>query len=53
MYTLSQPVTLNDKSQKQIEFIPKVYDIAVRKYNLLSVSVGGHSQENLKSSNRI
>ncbi|MCB0371231.1 MAG: hypothetical protein KDD45_17900, partial [Bdellovibrionales bacterium] len=37
LYTLSDPVTLNDKSQKQVEFVPKVYGINVRKYNLISI----------------
>lgn len=53
MYTLSQPVTLNDNSQKQVEFIPKVYSIAVRKYNFLSISVGGYAETNLKASNKV
>jgi hypothetical protein len=53
LYTLSDPVTLNDNSQKQIEFIPKVYNINVRKYNQLSISAGGYSQTNLKASNKI
>ena len=33
LYTLSRPVTLNDASQKQVEFVPKVYGIPVRKYH--------------------
>jgi hypothetical protein len=53
MYTLSEPVSLNDNSQKQVEFIPKVYNIAIRKYNLISISAGGYSQPNLKARNRI
>jgi hypothetical protein len=53
MYTLSEPVSLNDQSQKQVEFIPKVYGVKVRKYNLVSISSGGASQNNLKASNRI
>ena len=43
MYTLSEPVTLNDNSQKQVEFIPKAYGINVRKYNQLTFSAGGYS----------
>lgn len=33
MYTLSKPVTLNESSQKQVEFIPKVYAVPIRKFN--------------------
>lgn len=43
MYTLSEPVSLNDNSQKQVEFIPKVYNVNVRKYNLISIGSGGSS----------
>lgn len=53
MYTLSQPVNLNDNSQKQVEFIPKVYNIAVRKYNFLSINAGGYAESNLKASNKV
>lgn len=53
LYTLSEPVTLQEKSQKQVEFIPKVYGIAIRKYNYISISAGGRNQENLKASNKI
>lgn len=53
MYTLSEPVSLNDNSQKQVEFIPKVYNITVRKYNLITISAGGYSQNNIKASNKI
>lgn len=53
LYTLSAPVTLNDNSQKQVEFIPKVYNIAVRKYNFISISVGGYAQTSLKASNKV
>lgn len=53
MYTLSEPVSLNDNSQKQVEFIPKVYGVAVRKYNLILVSSGGTSSNNLKAGNRV
>jgi len=53
MYTLSEPVSLNDKSQKQVEFIPKVYNVAIRKYNLISINGGGYSQTNLKAQNKI
>ncbi len=53
MYTLSEPVSLNDNSQKQVEFIPKVYGITIRKYNLISINSGGYSQNNIKASNKI
>jgi hypothetical protein len=53
MYTLSEPVTLNDNSQKQVEFIPKVYNVTVRKYNLITINGGGYSQTNLKASNKV
>jgi hypothetical protein len=53
MYTLSQPTTLNENSQKQIEFIPKVYNIAVKKYNVISIRTGGSEERNLKASNKV
>lgn len=53
MYTLSAPVTLNESSQKQVEFIPKVYNVTLRKYNELSISAGGYNQNNLKAANKI
>ena len=53
LYTLSEPVSLNDNSQKQIEFIPKVYNLKVRKYNLISISAGGYTEKHLKASNKI
>lgn len=53
MYTLSEPVSLNDNSQKQVEFIPKVYNVNVRKYNLISIGSGGSSQNNIKASNKV
>ena len=43
MYTLSQPVTLNESSQKQVEFIPKVYNVKVHKYHTVSINAGGYS----------
>ena len=33
LYTLSRPVTLNESSQKQIEFIPKVFNVPIDKYH--------------------
>jgi len=53
MYTLSEPVTLNDKSQKQIQFIPTVYNTNVRKYNLITIYTGGANDEGLKASNKV
>lgn len=43
MYTLSQTVTLNESSQKQVEFIPKVYNVSVHKYHTVSINAGGYS----------
>lgn len=53
MYTLSEPVTLNESSQKQVEFIPKVYDVPIRKYHLISLSVGGYDSKNIKPLNKV
>ena len=53
MYTLSEPVTLNENSQKQVEFLAKVYGVNVRKYNYIVVSAGGYSESNIKASNKI
>ncbi len=53
MYTLSEPVCLNDNSQKQVEFIPKVYNVPIRKYNLISINSGRYAQTNLKAVNRV
>ena len=53
LYTLSALVTLNESSQKQVEFIPKVYDLPIRKYHEIRISSGGYSQENLDASNKI
>jgi len=53
LYTLSNPVTLNDNSQKQVEFIPKVYKVTVRKYNLVPINAGGFIEQNIKARNRI
>lgn len=53
LYTLSEPVTLEENSQKQIEFVPKAYGVSVRKYHLLSLTAGGRTQKNLKAGNRI
>lgn len=33
LYTLSRPVTLNESSQKQVEFIPKVFNVPIDKYH--------------------
>ena len=33
LYTLSAPVTLNESSQKQVEFIPKVYNVTIDSFN--------------------
>jgi len=44
---------LNENSQKQVEFIPKALNALIRKYNLITVSAGGYSQNNLKAANKI
>ena len=53
MYTLSDPVDLEENSQKQVEFLEKVYAINVRKYNEITIGAGGYSENNLKASNKI
>lgn len=53
MYTLSSPVTLNDNSQKQVEFMSKVYGVNIRKYNQIQISAGGYQQRHLKAANKI
>jgi len=44
---------LNENSQKQVEFLEKVYGVNVKKYNYIVVSAGGYSENNLKASNKI
>ena len=46
-------MTLNDASQKQVEFIPRVYNIPVRKYHQIRINTGGYSQQNLEAQNFI
>lgn len=41
LYTLSRPVTLNESSQKQVEFVPKVFNVPVNKYHEVRISAGG------------
>lgn len=53
MYTLSQTVTLNESSQKQVEFIPKVYNIPIRKYHQITINAGGYTENNIKATNKI
>ena len=53
LYTLSRPVTLNDASQKQVEFIPRVYAVPVRKYHEININSGGYSQQNIDARNYI
>lgn len=53
LYTLSEPVTINDNSQKQVEFIPKVYNSKIRKYNKISISSGGYDQKDIKAQNKV
>lgn len=42
LYTLSRPVTLNESSQKQVEFIPKVYNVDIDKYHEIKIYSGGY-----------
>lgn len=53
MYTLSQTVTLNESSQKQVEFIPKVYNVPVRKYHTVTINAGGYTENKIKATNTI
>ena len=53
MYTLSKPVTLNESSEKQVEFIPKVYNVPIRKFNQILINAGGYSQNNIQASSKI
>ena len=46
-------MTLNQNSQKQVEFIPKVYGINVRKYYVVRFSAGGYSEKDRKASNKV
>ena len=46
-------MSLNEASQKQVEFIPKVYGVQLRKYNLISVSAGGYEQRNIKAASKV
>lgn len=51
MYTLSQTVTLTEASQKQVEFIPKVYSVPIHKYHTVTISAGGYTEKSLKATN--
>lgn len=53
LYTLSSLVTLNESSQKQVEFIPKVYDLPIWKYHEIRINSGGYSQERLDATNKL
>ena len=53
LYTLSDPVTLNEASQKQVEFIPKAYGLPINKFGEIRISVGGSSQTNLDTNVKI
>lgn len=44
LYTLDRLVTLNESSQKQVEFIPKVFNIPVDKYHEVRISAGGYNE---------
>ena len=51
MYTLSQKVSLNEASQKQVEFIPKVYNVPIYKYHAVTINAGGYTEAQLKATN--
>lgn len=51
LYTLSRPVTLNESSQKQVEFVPKVFNVPVSKYHEVRVSAGGYNEDNVVAQN--
>lgn len=51
LYTLSRPVTLNESSQKQVEFIPKVFNIPVDKYHEVRISAGGFNEQKITARN--
>lgn len=51
LYTLSRLVTLNQSSQKQVEFIPKVFNIPVDKYHEVRISSGGYNEQNINAKN--
>ena len=53
MYTLSHPVSINESSIKQIEFIPTIKGIPVRKYYLITLNTGGYEEDNVKAENLI
>ena len=44
---------LEENSQKQVEFLEKVYGISVRKYNYISTGAGGYTENSLRASNKI
>lgn len=51
LYTLSRPVTLNESSQKQVEFIPKVFNITIDKYHEVEINAGGYNEDNIVAQN--
>lgn len=53
LYTLSQPVTLNQSSQKQVQFIPKSYNVGTNKFYRIDINAGGYSQSNIKAQNQL
>lgn len=36
-----------------MEFIPKAYNVQIRKYNEISTSLGGYSEDNIKAANKV
>ena len=53
LYTLSSAVTLNEQSQKQVEFVKKVYDIPVKKFYEIRINSNGYSETKLKAKNKL
>ncbi len=44
-------MTLNESSQKQVEFVPKAFNISVEKYHEVRVSTGGFNEQNVNARN--
>ena len=38
---------MNESSQKQVEFVPKVFNVPVNKYHEVRISAGGYNEENI------
>lgn len=53
MYTLPRTVTVEEKSSKQIEFIPSVPQLKLSKYNLVKINAGGYEENDIPVHNVI